>query len=66
MAGGACMTEGRAWQGGVCGRGAPPSRYYEIRSMSARYASYWNSFFLLKILYLIVVCTIVFCRFMQA
>ena len=29
---------GRAWQGGVRGR------YYEIRSMSGRYASYWNAF----------------------
>ena len=28
---------GHAWQGGVHGR------YYEIRSMSGRYASYWNA-----------------------
>ena len=36
---------GRAWQGGVHGRGAcPPSRYHEIRSMSGRYTSYWNAF----------------------
>ena len=39
-------------RGGVHGRGAcvactpPPSRYYEIRSMSGRYASYWNAFLL--------------------
>ena len=33
---------GRAWQEGMRGR------YYEIRSMSGRYASYWNAF-LLKI-----------------
>ena len=42
--------------GGVCGRGAcmaggrralhdcPPAAYYEIRSMSGQYASYWNVF----------------------
>ena len=24
--------------------GTPPGRYYEIRSMSGRYASYWNAF----------------------
>ena len=40
---GACMVvggvhgRGRAWQGDVRGR------YYEIRSMSGRYASYWNA-----------------------
>ena len=33
---------GHAWQGGVRGR------YYEIRSMSGRYASYWNAFLLQK------------------
>ena len=52
---------GHAWQGGICGRevvhgkGASmafmlpsiPGRYYEIRSMSGRYASYWNAFLLL-------------------
>ena len=32
----------RAWQGGVHGR------YYEIRSMSGWYASYWNAFLLLS------------------
>ena len=39
------------WQvGGMHGRGAcvahtlPPGRYYEIRSMSGRYASSWNAF----------------------
>ena len=40
MAGEGCMHGGG---GGVCGR------YYEIRSMSGRYASYWNAF-LLKVL----------------
>ena len=34
---------GRAWQGGVRGR------YYEIRSMSGRYASYWNAFLLVML-----------------
>ena len=41
--------------GGVCGREAcimggvhaPSGRYYEIWSMSGRYASYWNAFLLL-------------------
>ena len=39
---GVCMAGGRqgAWQGGMCGR------YYEIRSMSRQYASYWNAFLL--------------------
>ena len=43
MAGGACMG-GHAWQGGVTH--TPPGRYYRygIRSMSGRYASYWNAF----------------------
>ena len=36
--GGACMVGGHTWQGVVRGR------YYEIRSMSGRYASYWNAF----------------------
>ena len=50
MAGGACVAGGHAWcgacmAGGMCGtHAAPPSRYYEIRSMSGRYASYWNAF----------------------
>ena len=35
---GACIAVGCAWQGGVHGR------YYEIWSMSGRYASYWNAF----------------------
>ena len=30
--------------GGVHGTHAPSRRYYEIRSMSGRYASYWNAF----------------------
>ena len=43
--GGACMEggmhdRGDAWQGGVRGK------YYEIRSMSGWYASYWNAFLL--------------------
>ena len=53
---GACVAGWHAWQGGmhcreVCVAGghvwhARPSRYmyYEIRSMSGRYASYWNAF----------------------
>ena len=48
--GGACMTGGMHGRGdmhdrvGVCGRHACHSRYYGIRSMSGRYASYWNAF----------------------
>ena len=40
---GVCMTGGggHAWQGGVHCMHAP---YYEIRSMSGQYASYWNAF----------------------
>ena len=34
----ACMAGGHAWQWGMHGR------YNEIRSMSGRYASYWNVF----------------------
>ena len=49
---------GHAWQGEGSGRESmvggvahmppSPSRYYEIRSMSGRYASYWNVFLLHK------------------
>ena len=55
----ACMAgcmhgKGHVWQGAcVHGKGACMaggrvchSRYYGIRSMSGRYASYWNAFFL--------------------
>ena len=47
MAGGMCGV-GDAWQGGACvaGGGGVHGRYYEIRSMSVRYASYWNAFLL--------------------
>ena len=62
VCGGGCMAEGvcvvgggHAWQGGMCGRGHawhthPAGRYYEIRSMSGRYASYWNVFLLVNCL----------------
>ena len=40
----AWQGEGRAWRGGMHGRGRVRGRYYEIRSMSGRYASYWNAF----------------------
>ena len=59
---GMCMVGGHAWWG-VHGRGSmhwgacmaggvthtPPGRYYRygIRSMSGRYASYWNAFLLI-------------------
>ena len=55
---GAVQSRGHAWQaghvqqGGMHGRGACMAgrmRYemrYEIRSMSRRYASYWNAFLL--------------------
>ena len=35
---------GGGMHGRVCGMPPPPSRYYEIRSMIGRYASYWNAF----------------------
>ena len=51
---GACVAPRHAWQRGdmcdrvVCmvGGGGVRGRYYEIRSMSGRYASYWNAFLL--------------------
>ena len=36
-------VRGRGWGGPPC---TPPNRYYEIRSMSGWYASYWNAFLL--------------------
>ena len=47
---GVCMAGGHAWLGDMHGRGcdthAPPGRHYGygIRSISGRYASYWNAF----------------------
>ena len=43
------VARGHAWQGGCVPR-APPGRYYGygIRSMSGRYASYWNAFLFVK------------------
>ena len=53
---GACMAggmygRGHAWQGeacvargGACVAHTSPARYYEIQSMSGRYASYWNAY----------------------
>ena len=58
---GVCMAGEHAWHGGMHGRGhawhfgvhgrghAWQGRYFEIRSMSGWYASYWNAFLLLKI-----------------
>ena len=44
--GGMC-GRGHVWQGGACQGGhACHSRYYGIRSMNGRYASYWNAFLL--------------------
>ena len=56
---GACVAGGHVWQGGMCGRGACVAegcawqggmhgRYYEIRSMSGLFASYWNVFLLFE------------------
>ena len=44
MAGEGGMCGRGAWQGGMLGRGGIHGRYYKIRSMSGRYASYWNAF----------------------
>ena len=45
VAGGVHSRRGHAWQeGGMHGWGGVRGRYYEIRSMSGRYASYWNAF----------------------
>ena len=39
---------GHAWQGGACMAGwhtrPAPGIYYEIRSTSGQYASYWNAY----------------------
>ena len=43
---GACMAEGVHGRG-ACLAGSVHGRYYEIWSMSGRYASYWNAFLLL-------------------
>ena len=46
---GACLTGGVHGRRGMCGRGVcmvgrgVRGRYYEIWSMSGRYASYWNA-----------------------
>ena len=58
---------GHTWQGGMHGKGGVHGRvvcvvgggmrgrYYEIRSMSGRYASYWNAFlFCIKIIVMIL------------
>ena len=42
---GACVSGG-AWWGCACMVGGMRGRYYEIRSMSGWYASYWNAFLL--------------------
>ena len=49
---GSVHGRGRAWHGGcawqgACVAGGVRGRYYEIRSMSGQYASYWNAFLLL-------------------
>ena len=42
------MAGGHAWQGVCVAGGGIHGRYYEIRSMSGRYASYWNAFLLIN------------------
>ena len=44
---------GHAWQGGVCG--TPPSRYYDIWSISGRYASCWNAFLWFMVIIIVFV-----------
>ena len=57
MAGGVHGRDRHAWQGGVCDMHAcPPTRYYEIWSMSGRYASYWNAFLLFSVFNTIGLC----------
>ena len=41
---GASVAEGHAWQTEAMRGGWALPRYYEIQSMSGRYASYWNAF----------------------
>ena len=58
MSGGMRCRGGPAWQGGMCGRGGGRGgmcgRYYEMRSVSGQYASYWNAFLFYN-----------FCEFLQ-
>ena len=42
--GGVCVAGGMHGRGDMCGTNTPPARYYEIWSMSGRYASYWNAY----------------------
>ena len=49
---GACVAGGHVWQGGMHGRRGVHGRYYEIRSMSERYASHWNAFLIVLLLLL--------------
>ena len=46
------MVGGMCGSGGVHGRACMPPRFDEIRSMSGRYASYWNAF----LLYVFFIC----------
>ena len=48
---GACVAGGHEWQGACMAGGGMRGRYYEIRSMSGRYASYWNAFLLTLLSY---------------
>ena len=51
VTGGVCMVAGGVhgcWQGACMAAGGADIGYDEIRSMSGRYASYWNAFLLLK------------------
>ena len=56
---GVCVAGGYAWQGACVAGGVhsrartlppPPGRYYELRSMSGRYASYWNALLFFNVL----------------
>ena len=62
---GVCMAGGYVWQGGMHGMGAcvaggMHSWYYETRSISGRYASYWNAF-LLSFVFSLVALVGLFC-----
>ena len=57
---GVCMAGGMG--GGVCSEGhACHGRYHGIRSMSGRYASYWNAFLFDMNFYFIIYVCIVLC-----
>ena len=54
--------EGHVWQGAfMAGGPTPPPQYYEMRSMSGQYASYWNAFLLEQEIKIVTTNRIIVC-----